>query len=357
MTPIKEITWNGPEALRGSLIAISDLEPWPGNPRQGDVGAISESLKRFGQLRPIVVRGNRIVAGHHVVLAARALGWSHVAVLESELADEREARAFLIADNRTAELGYTDDALLVAQLESLGDRSGTGYSDDDLDDLRATVAALQRLDNPRDPDTVPDPPAKAVSKRGEVYELEPPDVADDERALPPPTDRDWPKQWQRIFLQSLSSLPDVTAACRLAGISKQHAYKVRENDDDFALAWGDALELAHDAVERRAYQWIVTGVPVKKTVKRTKMKEGVVVEEETTTTESAETSATLMIFWLKAHFPDRYRWSERFEATGADGGPIKIEPLSAIDRQIEELSAELASRARQAVVAGGDDAD
>jgi len=87
------------------------------------------------------------------------------------LDDEEKARAFLIADNRTAELGYTDDSLLLAQLEALDDRVGTGYDDDDLDELRATVAALHHLDNPRDPDAVPVAPAEPVSKRGEVYEL------------------------------------------------------------------------------------------------------------------------------------------------------------------------------------------
>lgn len=188
--------------------------------------------------------------------------------------------------------------------------------------------------------------------------FEQPDIAEDEKALPAPADRDWPKQWQRIFLQSLSSLPDVTAACRLAGIGRRHAYKVRDTNPDFELAWNDALDLARDAVERRAYQWIMTGVPVKKTVKKTVMKDGKVVSEETTSTESAETNATLMIFWLKAHFPDRYRWSERAEVTGADGGPIKVSGISEIDRQIEELSAELAARARQTVSAGvGDDDD
>lgn len=190
-----------------------------------------------------------------------------------------------------------------------------------------------------------------------VQTFEQPDIAEEEKALPAPADRDWPNQWQRIFLQSLSSLPDVSAACRISGISRGSAYRLRETDADFARAWNDALDLARDAVERRAYQWIMTGVPVKKTVKKTVTKNGKVLSEETTTTESAETNATLMIFWLKAWNPDRYRWSERAELTGADGGAIKIEPLNAIDRQIEELSAELASRARQIVVAGGDDTD
>jgi DNA modification methylase len=167
-----EAVWNGPDALRGSLILIADLEPWPGNPRQGDVGAISESLKRFGQLRPIVVRGTRIVAGHHVVLAARALGWSHVAVIDPDFADETEARAYLIADNRLSELGTTDDSMLVAQLEALGGAlDGTGFSGDDLGDLHAQLEALARLENKHDPDDVPEPPAEPVSKRGEVYAL------------------------------------------------------------------------------------------------------------------------------------------------------------------------------------------
>jgi hypothetical protein len=180
---------------------------------------------------------------------------------------------------------------------------------------------------------------------------------DEQKALLQPADRGWPHQWQRTFLQALTSLPDVSAACRLAGISRPRVYQVRDEDADFARAWADAIDLAHDAVERRAFQWIMTGVPVKKTVTKKKMKGGVEVETETTTTESAETSATLMIFWLKAHFPDRYRWSERAELTGADGGAIKIASLSETDRQIEVLAAELQSRARQSVVAGDHDAD
>jgi hypothetical protein len=176
----------------------------------------------------------------------------------------------------------------------------------------------------------------------------------EEQALPAPADREWPKQWHRIFLQSLSVLPNVTAACRTAGISKVHAYRTRDENPAFAQAWTDALEIARDAVERRAYQWIMTGVPVKKQVTKRKLKNGVVVEEETTTTESAETNATLMIFWLKAWMPDRYRWAERVETSGPDAGPIQVESIDRIDRQIAELAAELGDRAKEAVLVDGD---
>lgn len=180
------------------------------------------------------------------------------------------------------------------------------------------------------------------------------DVKADEEQLPAPADREWPKQWHRIFFQSLSVLPNVTAACRTAGISKVHAYRTRDENPAFAQAWQDALEIARDAVERRAYQWIMTGVPVKKVVTRRKLKNGVEVETETVTTESAETNATLMIFWLKAWMPDRYRWAERVEASGPESGPIQVESIDRIDRQIAELSAELGQRASAAANVDGD---
>lgn len=164
--------WNGPSQLASSLVAIDTLEPWPGNPRHGDIDAIAASLDRFGQVRPILVREGRIVAGHHVVAAAEVLGWTHVAVLEFT-GDETEARAYLIADNRTSELGTTDDALLIAQLRELDSLAGTGFTQDDQAELETQLKALARLENPQDPDDVPEPPAKPKSKLGESWLLGP----------------------------------------------------------------------------------------------------------------------------------------------------------------------------------------
>lgn len=177
------------------------------------------------------------------------------------------------------------------------------------------------------------------------------EIPEADRALMP-ADRPWTKQWHKIFMLSLQSIPNVNAACRMAGISRSRAYATRDELPAFAAAWEDALAIAHDSVERRAYQWIMTGVPVRRTVKRTRTKvndKGVmeIVESEETTTESAETSATLMIFWLKSWMPDRYNQPDRHETTGAEGGPIQIESIDHIDRQIAELTAELAARGRQ----------
>ena len=92
----------------------------PGNPRIGSVEAIAASYEEFGQVRPIVVRPNidgtsTILAGNHQYQAAKSLGWTHIAVIEMD-ADDARAMAFAIADNRTNELGHTDDQLLYQAL-------------------------------------------------------------------------------------------------------------------------------------------------------------------------------------------------------------------------------------------------
>ena len=106
MTPVVKRTWEGPEALNADLVALGDVQRFPGNPRRGDVEAIAKSLQRFGQQRPILVQRatNYVVAGNHLLDAARLLEWTHIAVTYTDL-DETEARAYLLADNQIAARG------------------------------------------------------------------------------------------------------------------------------------------------------------------------------------------------------------------------------------------------------------
>lgn len=106
--------------IHESIISLAQpletLVPLPGNPRIGNIDAIAASYDEFGQVRPIVVRPNTdgtstIIAGNHQYQAAKRLGWTHIAVVEMA-ADDARAMAFAVADNRTNELGHTDDDLL-----------------------------------------------------------------------------------------------------------------------------------------------------------------------------------------------------------------------------------------------------
>jgi ParB-like chromosome segregation protein Spo0J len=134
--------WKGADALRPFLVPIGSLEPFPGNPRRGDVAAIRASLRRFGQVRPILVDGSRVVAGHHLRIGAQEEEWTHLAAIENRFDSEAEARAFLLADNRTSELGSFEDELLAAQLREVEVFEGTGYTEADRDRLEKELRDL-----------------------------------------------------------------------------------------------------------------------------------------------------------------------------------------------------------------------
>jgi ParB-like chromosome segregation protein Spo0J len=109
------------ESIRHLAVPIDTLVPLDGNPRKGNVDAIVASYREFGQVKPVVVRRNAdgtatVIAGNHQVEACRRLGWSEVAVVELS-ADDARAVAFALADNRTHELGSTDDDLLYEMLD------------------------------------------------------------------------------------------------------------------------------------------------------------------------------------------------------------------------------------------------
>lgn len=133
------------DRLGGLCIPIGSVTPYPGNPRDGDIGAISISLEEFGQLKPIVVQAStgHIVAGNHLWKAAQALGWDQIAAVFVEI-DDRAARKYLLADNRTADLGsYDQQALadILSELAASDDLYATGYDNEDLDALLNDLAA------------------------------------------------------------------------------------------------------------------------------------------------------------------------------------------------------------------------
>jgi site-specific DNA-methyltransferase (adenine-specific) len=78
-----------------------------------NLNAVQDSLKEFGQLIPIVVQkqGMIIRAGNGRVMAAKRLGWTHIAAVVADQKDV-EAVKFALADNRTAELASWDYEVL-----------------------------------------------------------------------------------------------------------------------------------------------------------------------------------------------------------------------------------------------------
>jgi DNA modification methylase len=112
--------------MNTELVPIDDLTPDPANARkhgERNLSAIIDSLRAFGQQKPIVVdRRGVVIAGNGTLEAAKRLGWEEIAVVRTEL-DPTQATAFGIADNRTAELAEWDEDVLVSLLDSLDDET------------------------------------------------------------------------------------------------------------------------------------------------------------------------------------------------------------------------------------------
>ena len=133
-----------PTALEIEVAPVADLVLHPDNPRQGDVGAIAESLKAHGQYKPIIVQASTgfVIAGNHTLMAAKALGWESLNAVKLDVTDD-EARRIMLVDNRSSDLATYDDQALADVLQSLaqsGGLEGTGFDGDDLDDLLRLLA-------------------------------------------------------------------------------------------------------------------------------------------------------------------------------------------------------------------------
>ena len=150
------------KAFGTDLVPIDSVAPHPENYRDHDVGAISESLSRFGQTKPIIVQrivvggmiplmNGYIVAGSGTWKAAKALGWTEIGVRFMEW-DDLQAKAYMIADNRLHDLGRTEENALgelLSQLAQDDALAGTGFDGDDVDDLLVEIGKLELPRVPR----------------------------------------------------------------------------------------------------------------------------------------------------------------------------------------------------------------
>jgi ParB-like chromosome segregation protein Spo0J/DNA modification methylase len=125
-------------------VTIESLRLDPNNARKHDtrnLSAISESLRRFGQRKPLVVtHGSVVIAGNGTLEAAKSLGWSDIAVTRAPQDwSTDQVKAYALADNRSAELAEWDESIMAEQLIELDemgwDVQALGFDMPTLDDL------------------------------------------------------------------------------------------------------------------------------------------------------------------------------------------------------------------------------
>jgi hypothetical protein len=146
-----------------------------GNPRKGDVEAVARSLKKFGQRKPLTVHVDtkEVLTGNHTLKAALSLGWDQIAVLWVE-DDPTEAKAWVLADNRTSELGGFDNNALIEMLAEVAELDedlldAASYTFDDIDDILS--AAAIEIETPEEPPAPAPAPMKAADHDWEQDQL------------------------------------------------------------------------------------------------------------------------------------------------------------------------------------------
>lgn len=170
--------------LRQSVyLSIDEIVPAGKNPKRHAIEDLILAFTRFGYTQPLL-RCNRVgklAAGHGRLEALKQMrsrdmsppkgitsDWRVPVIVDWASENDAEFNAYLAADNHLTEKGGWDNHELFELLDSLDDLDGTGYS---LEDIRALEQEVLQLPKTplTDPDHVPEPPKKAVSKRGDVW--------------------------------------------------------------------------------------------------------------------------------------------------------------------------------------------
>jgi DNA modification methylase len=172
---------------------LADLRRLPGNPKKHAEADVLMSVQRFGFADPIGIdeRTGYISEGHGRLTVLERLkregkgrprfvdlapdGEWLVPVLRGiAFADDNEAKAYVVAHNRTTELGGWDNAALAAMLQDVQKNTdaalhGTGFSAADLD----RIVAKNRAPAPGNVRDVDVERAPVVTKPGDLWKLGP----------------------------------------------------------------------------------------------------------------------------------------------------------------------------------------
>jgi len=157
------------------------LKPHPNNARthsKAQLLQLRRSIKQFGFTNPILLDAeSQIIAGHGRVLAAREMGLGSVPTVCITWMTDAQKRAYIIADNRLAELAGWDRPLLglelgeIAALDPDLDLTVTGFSLDDVTIL--TDLAIGTDDGDDDPEDTLEPNVgqPAMTRQGDLWTL------------------------------------------------------------------------------------------------------------------------------------------------------------------------------------------
>lgn len=157
------------------LVEIEKLIPYVNNARthnEAQIEKIAASIREFGFLNPIIVSEDyMILCGHGRYYASKKLGLTKVPCIKESHLSEAQRKAYILADNRTAEDAGWNDDLLKVELDFLKeqafDLSLTGFDDKEINALFDTDNEAKE-DNFNVDEELKKP---AFSKPGDIWHL------------------------------------------------------------------------------------------------------------------------------------------------------------------------------------------
>lgn len=150
---------------------ISELIPYANNARThspAQIELLRRSLREFGFIAPVLIDGaGNVIAGHGRIEAAKAEGIEEAPCVLVEHLTDAQRRAYILADNRLAELSTWDDVVRDAELLRLRsegmDITLTGFAASDI--------ALTSTDDVVEDDCDLSLPADPMTAQGQLWQL------------------------------------------------------------------------------------------------------------------------------------------------------------------------------------------
>lgn len=105
------------------------------------------------------------------------------------------------------------------------------------------------------------------------------------------------RDWKPDFLEHLRRDPNVSAACKSAGVARRTVYDARDNDPNFAQAWDEADEAALDLIEAAGFEMAIA---------------------------KTSESPSLIKFFLQTRRPHKFPNVSKLEVAGVNGKPIPV---------------------------------
>jgi DNA modification methylase len=174
--PAREV--GGDHPISFEMLPLASIRDNPNNAREHNrkqLAKLARSIQKFGFITPVVVdETGELLCGHARVLAARQLNIRAIPAVRANHLSESQKRAFVLADNRLAELASWNAKSLKRELQFLSeldidyDFHALGFDTAEIDFILADGDEADDLANAL-PQTLDVP---AVSRPGDLWQLE-----------------------------------------------------------------------------------------------------------------------------------------------------------------------------------------